>query len=65
MNVLTTAQKNLSSNPTKNDRAVTGVLAKNGYPRTLADNFIRGFFNSKHTNTKTTNQITTQPTQSI
>ena len=39
------------------------MLEKNGYPRTFVDNCIRGFLNSKHTNTKTTNQITTQPTQ--
>ena len=39
------------------------MLAKNGYPRTFVDNCIRGFLNSKHTDTKRTNQITTQPTQ--
>ena len=36
------------------------MLAKNGYPRTFVDNCIRGFLNSKHTDTKRTNQITTQ-----
>ena len=39
------------------------MLAKNGYPRTFVDNCIRGFLNSKHTDTKRTNHITTQPTQ--
>ena len=39
------------------------MLAKNGYPRTFVYNCIRGFLNSKHTDTKRTNQITTQPTQ--
>ena len=39
------------------------MLAKNGYPRTFVDNCIRGFLNSKHTDTKRTNQITTPPTQ--
>ena len=36
------------------------MLAKNEYPSTLVDNCIRGFLNSKHTDTKRTNQITTQ-----
>ena len=39
------------------------MLAKDGYPRTFVDNCIRGFLNSKHTDTKRTYQITTQPTQ--
>ena len=42
---------------------IKDMLAKNGNPMTFVDNCIRGFFNSKHTDTKTTNQITTQPTQ--
>ena len=42
---------------------IKDMLAKNGYPRTLVDNCIRGFLNFKHTGTKRTNQITTQPTQ--
>ena len=39
------------------------MLAKNGFPRTFVDYCTRGFLNSKHTDTKRANQITTQPTQ--
>ena len=42
---------------------IKDMLAKNGNPRTFVDDCIWGFLNSKHTDTKTTNQITTQPTQ--